>query len=131
MRHTLGLASALLVWSFGLPAAPAMAQSAAPPAAEAAGPVAATLPPAGEGRRLFLKLNCYGCHGMHAQGGMAPAVAGEQVGEVIHTGEDTGMPSFKRWATTTNIADINAYLNSIGTKNEPIFTHWWEPFPTQ
>lgn len=93
-----------------------------------------TLSPAGEGRRMFLKLNCYGCHGMAGGGGMGPNIVGAESGDVneaVTQGEDTGMPSFSAYFTSTDTANIAAYLRSIGTKTEPTFTHWWEAIPTQ
>ena len=93
-----------------------------------------TLPPAGEGRRDFLKLNCYGCHGNNAGGGMAINIQHAGAGDIrdaVLNGEDTGMPSFRKYVTTTDIANIAAYLKSIGTKNEPKFFDWWVPVPTK
>lgn len=93
-----------------------------------------TLTPAGEGRRNFLKMNCYGCHGMNGAGGMAINIQHAESGdlsEAINSGEDQGMPSFKKYFTATDITNMSAYLASIGTKNEPTFTHWWEAYPTQ
>ncbi|HZP88444.1 MAG TPA: cytochrome c [Burkholderiales bacterium] len=94
---------------------------------------AQTLSPAAEGRRAWLKYNCYGCHGMRAQGGMGPNIAHEadDVGEAVMSGEEGGMPSFRRIVTSTDIANLRAYLRSIGTTSEPKFTHWWEPVPTK
>jgi cytochrome c551 len=95
---------------------------------------AATLPPSGEGRRLFLKLNCYGCHGMRAAGGMGPNIVGAESGdvnEVVKGGSENGMPSFSTYVTSTDINNLTAYLQSIGTKTEPTFTHWWEAVPSQ
>ena len=93
-----------------------------------------TLPPAGEGRRVFLKFNCYGCHGLAAGGGMGPNIVGAEAGdisEVVMGGGENGMPSFSRWLKTTDVNNLAAYLNSIGTPSEPKWTHWWEPNPKQ
>ncbi len=93
---------------------------------------AATLSSAGEGRRVYLKLNCYGCHGMHGYGTMGPNIAGEgDVTEWIYAGGVQGMPSFRALMTSTDILNMNAYLKSIGTPVEPTFTHWWEAVPSQ
>jgi cytochrome c551 len=93
---------------------------------------AQALSPAGEGRRAWLKFNCYGCHGMRAQGGMGPDVQHEsgEVAEAIR-GEGGGMPSFTTLLTPTDITNLRAYLRSIGITSEPTFTHWWEPVPTR
>lgn len=102
---------------------------------------AQTLSPAGEGRRAWLKYNCYGCHGMRAQGGMGPNIQheGDDVGEAVLEGEDGGMPSFRPYltqhpdpaGTTGLINNLRAYLQSIGTANEPRFTHWWDQVPKE
>ena len=105
--------------------------------ATAAGPVAesgvaAPLPPAGEGRRAFLKFNCYSCHGMYAAGGMGPNIVHAErgdLGEAIKHGESGGMPGFGRLVKSVDIKNIGSYLNSIGTTNEPKFMDWWEPIP--
>lgn len=94
---------------------------------------AQTLSPAQEGRRAWLKYNCYGCHGMRAAGGMGPNVQheGGEVGEAVREGEEEGMPSYRRILTATEIANLRAYLNSIGKPGEPTFMHWWEPVPSK
>lgn len=93
---------------------------------------AAALSPAGEGRRLYLKLNCYGCHGMTAGGGMGPLIAHAERGdlrEAVLQGEDEGMPSFSAYLNDTDIANLGAYLRSIGTPSEPTFRDWWKKVP--
>jgi mono/diheme cytochrome c family protein len=87
---------------------------------------------AGEGRRLFLKLNCYGCHGMGAAGGMGPDIVGTELGDVtekVLQGDGGGMPSYRSYVTTLDLNNIAAYLASIGTINEPKFKDWWVPVP--
>jgi len=94
--------------------------------------VAATLPPAGEGRRLYLALNCYGCHGMFATGAMGPNIVHAETGdltEAVLEGEDAGMPSFRAYLTATDISNLAAYLQSIGGPNEPTFMDWWVAVP--
>ena len=93
---------------------------------------AAPLSPAGEGRRAYLKYNCYGCHGPRAAGGMGPNIQHAEAGdlsEAVLEGEDGGMPSFRRIVTATDIANLGAYLRSIGTTSEPTFNDWWLPVP--
>jgi mono/diheme cytochrome c family protein len=90
------------------------------------------LNPAGEGRRLWLELNCYSCHGMNAAGGMGPNIQhsdGGDVREAVLQGEEGGMPSFKKYAKTKDINNLIAYLKTIGTKNEPVWVDWWNPNP--
>lgn len=85
---------------------------------------------AGEGRRLWLKYNCYGCHGMRAEGGMAENVQGEGAG-IAREGSSEGMPSYAKYLTERDVKNLEAYLRSIGTTGEPTFTHWWEPIPSR
>ena len=103
------------------------------PAATAAGTApSAALPPAGEGRRLFLALNCFSCHGMYAGGAMAPNIVGAERGDVseaVLQGEDGGMPSFRAYVDGTDIDNLTAYLQSIGGPNEPVFMDWWKRIP--
>lgn len=94
---------------------------------------AAFLSPAGEGRRAWLKYNCYGCHGMRAAGGMGPDVAheGGEVSEAVREGEDEGMPAYGTLLNATELSNLRAYLQSIGTTAEPTFNDWWVPVPTK
>jgi mono/diheme cytochrome c family protein len=93
---------------------------------------------AAEGRKLWLRLNCAGCHGAHDEGGMAPSIrdkAGSVSGAVL-SGRTAGMPSYKGRVTTTDINRLVAYLRSLCNPDptctgEPRFTHWWESPPTQ
>jgi cytochrome c551 len=126
-----GLASVAAVSA--LAADPRAAAAAAPTAAATAAP---TLSPAGEGRRLYVKLNCSGCHGARAGGGgMGPKIAGQEAHDVfekMQKGESGGMPAYPaEYVTTTNAAYLGAYLRSIGTPSEPKFVDWWVPFPTK
>ena len=92
--------------------------------------------PAGEGRRLYVKLNCSGCHGARAAGGgMGPNIVGKEAHDVfekMQKGESAGMPAYPaEYVTTGNAAYLGAYLLSIGTPSEPKFVDWWVPFPTK
>jgi mono/diheme cytochrome c family protein len=92
------------------------------------------LNPAGEGRRIFLSHNCYGCHGGRGGGGMGPNLRGQglqkdDVNEAVH-GLPGGMPRF-RDLQDTDINNLAAYIQSLKTPAEPTFTHWWEPIPSQ
>jgi len=92
----------------------------------------ATLPSAGEGRRTYLKLNCYGCHGNFAGGGIGPGLAGVSRGEVafnVLNGNEGGMPSFADYVDDTDIDNLTNYFAGIGTKNEWVFMDWWKKFP--
>lgn len=89
---------------------------------------------AGEGRRAFLRMNCYSCHGMGAHGGsMGPSLVGEadETSEAVLQGEGEGMPSFKKNLCPGDIANLKAYLQLLGTGTEPTFVRWWEPNPSR
>ena len=93
---------------------------------------AQTLTSAGEGRRLYLKWNCYGCHGQRGYGTMGPNIAGQgNIIEAVRGGAPDGMPSYAAILSVRDILNISAYLTSIGTPSEPTFLHWWEPTPSQ
>ena len=87
---------------------------------------------AGEGRRLFLKLNCYGCHGMFAGGAIGPNIVGAShlaVQTNVLNGNSGGMPSFQKYVDATDIDNLTNYLASIGTVDEPKFMDWWKKNP--
>jgi len=88
------------------------------------------------GRKLFLKLNCYICHGGRGGGGMCPSLRNDppdesDVEHAVLEGTSSGMPSFRRFVTSRDVADLAAYIQSLRTDREPTFTHWWEAVPTQ
>ncbi len=108
----------------------------------AAGSLAATLAPAvghaqlnaaGEGRRAWLRLNCYGCHGNNASGGMGPNIQHSEFGDVSEAmagdAREGGMRSFTGIAQSNDASNIAAYLATIGTAQEPKFFDWWKPKP--
>ncbi len=84
-----------------------------------------------EGRRAFMRMNCYSCHGMGGHGGgMGPSLIGVEAGEVgeaVLNGEDGGMPSFRNNLCPNDVAHLTAYLQLLGTGTEPTFVNWWEP----
>ena len=88
-----------------------------------------------EGRRIFMRENCYVCHGGFAGGGMCPSLRhsrpdDDDVREVVRNGTRNGMPPFPE-LTEVDIQNLCAYFQSLRTPEEPTFTHWWEPVPTQ
>lgn len=111
------------------------AQAADPPLWGNMAPIAkpANLGPVGNGRRVWLKLNCGGCHGDNASGGMGPNIQHAEAGDVAEAlqgdAAEGGMRSFAAYATTTDAMNIAAYLNSIGTPSEPKWVDWWNPLP--
>jgi cytochrome c551 len=93
------------------------------------------LNPAGEGRRLFLRENCYGCHGGHGGGGMGPNFRDDRptkddVKNAVEHGLPGGMPKFEQ-LEDIDIQNLNAYIQSLRTPQEPVFWRWWEPVPSQ
>jgi mono/diheme cytochrome c family protein len=86
------------------------------------------------GRRLFLALNCYSCHGLAAGGAIGPNIVGASRDAVefnVLNGNAGGMPSFALYVTETDITHITNYLDSIGTPDEPTFVDWWRKNPTK
>jgi mono/diheme cytochrome c family protein len=84
------------------------------------------------GRKVFLRENCYICHGGRGGGGMCPSLRGREVDDgVIQDGTGSGMPSFAGRVTDQEVQDLVAYIASMRTANEPTFTHWWEAVPSQ
>jgi cytochrome c oxidase cbb3-type subunit 3 len=85
------------------------------------------------GRRLFLRENCYGCHGGRGGGGMCLSLRRDRPDnrEAIRDGTPNGMPAFGQRLTAQEIDDLVAYILTLRTNAEPTFTHWWEPVPTR
>ena len=88
-----------------------------------------------EGRRIFVRENCYSCHGGFAGGGFCPSLREDRpdesdVEKVVREGTETGMPRFPQ-LRERDIVNLCAYFQSLRTRREPTFTHWWEPVPTQ
>jgi mono/diheme cytochrome c family protein len=88
-----------------------------------------------EGRRIFMRENCYVCHGGFAGGGMCPTLREDppdqsDVEKVVEEGTENGMPPFPH-LTEEDIENLCAYFQTLRTRREPTFTHWWEPIPTQ
>ena len=125
----------LIIGALCAPGALHPAQAADPPLWGSMAPIAkpANLGPIGNGRRVWLKLNCGGCHGDNASGGMGPNIQGAEAGDVSEAmqGDATegGMRSFAAYATTADAMNIAAYLRSIGTPSEPKWADWWNPVP--
>ena len=94
-----------------------------PDATQAASETAAV-----QGRRAYLRLNCYGCHGDYAQGNtMGPNVQGNggDVAEAVNG--DGGMPSFTKVLCPNDVANLTAYLNGVKalqTNGTPQLLDW-------
>ncbi|MGJ0485337.1 MAG: c-type cytochrome [Methylomicrobium sp.] len=111
-------------------------------AAQAADPIQTTTPhciaptmdATGEGRRTYMRLNCYSCHGSNGHGAsMGPSLVGEadEVREAVMNGEGEGMPSFKNNLCPNDLANLTAYVQLLGTGTEPDFLNWWESKPSR
>ena len=82
----------------------------------------------GEGRQLFVRFNCSGCHGGRGGGGMAPSLRDigwlygsrdDQVFSSIAEGRAHGMPSWQTTLTADQSWKLVAYIKSMRTGNEP------------
>lgn len=88
-----------------------------------------------EGRRIYMRENCYICHGGYAGGGMCPSLREdppdyEKTRECVRNGTPNGMPRFPE-LTDQDIRNVATYFQTLRTCREPTFTHWWEPVPTR
>lgn len=81
-----------------------------------------------EGRRLFVLMNCSGCHGGRAGGGMGPSLRdeiwlyGESEGQIfdsIAQGRNFGMPAWGTQLPEPEIWKLVAYIQSLRTPQEP------------
>lgn len=81
-----------------------------------------------EGRRAFVRLNCYSCHGMGGHGAsMGPSLVGKaNEADVVMEGDGHGMPGYPNNLCSNDVRNIRAYLTLLGTGTEPSFTHWWD-----
>jgi cytochrome c oxidase cbb3-type subunit 3 len=82
----------------------------------------------GEGRQLFVRFNCSGCHGGRAGGGMGPSLRDvdwiygnrdAQLFSSISEGRAHGMPSWQPRLTGDQIWKLVTYIKSLRTQNEP------------
>ena len=82
-----------------------------------------------QGRELFVAMNCAGCHGGHAGGGMGPDLRPDHIfkfGDTpadlfdsISQGRGMGMPSWGMKLPPDVIWKLVAYIQSLGTPQEP------------
>lgn len=124
---------------------PAAAAMAAPPASVAVGPVPGSTPATAqrealanpfvddaraleEGRRLFVAMNCSGCHGGRGGGGMGPSLRDElwiygnddaRIFDSIAAGRANGMPAWGSRLPSQEIWKMVAYIQSMRTEREP------------
>ncbi len=80
-----------------------------------------------DGRRLFLAMNCYGCHGGHAGGGMGPSLrdntwiygaSPQEVFSTIAEGRANGMPAWGTKMSDDQIWKLVTYIESLSTPDE-------------
>lgn len=76
-----------------------------------------------EGRALYLKMNCAGCHGYDAKGNMGPDLtdkywryggAPASIYKSIYDGRPKGMPAWGKAMPPAEIWKIVAYIQSLG-----------------
>jgi cytochrome c oxidase cbb3-type subunit III len=81
-----------------------------------------------EGRQLFVRFNCSGCHGGRAGGGMGPSlrdvdwIYGQRDAQLfssIAEGRAHGMPSWQPRMTADQIWKLVTYIKVLRTRNEP------------
>ncbi len=98
------------------------------PAAPMASPVSADAATRMEGRQLFTRYNCAGCHGEHAGGGMGPSLrdsawihGGEpaQIFASIAEGRPHGMPAWGTKLPEQQVWTLVTYIQSLRTRGEP------------
>jgi cytochrome c oxidase cbb3-type subunit III len=135
------LAGGLLTMGCGRPSNDLAAASAPPPMRTPVGPIPGpdqTLPrpnnpyannrqAMGEGRQLFVRFNCSGCHGGRAGGGMGPSLrdvdwiygaTDAQVFSSIAEGRAHGMPAWGSKLNDDQLWKLVAYLKTLRTANE-------------
>jgi mono/diheme cytochrome c family protein len=85
-----------------------------------------------EGRKLFKNMNCAGCHGDHAGGGMGPSLRDslwyyggkpENIFASITEGRKYGMPAWGSKLPAEQIWKIVTYIGSLRTAQEPEAPH--------
>lgn len=96
--------------------------------AAAANPYANDLEAIEQGRILFRRFNCSGCHGDHAGGGMGPSLrdvdwrygdSDAHIYDSIAEGRSQGMPAWGTKLPENQIWELTAYVKSLRTPMEP------------
>jgi cytochrome c oxidase cbb3-type subunit 3 len=81
-----------------------------------------------QGRKLFVDMNCSGCHGDHGGGGMGPSLRDEtwlyggedaRVFSSIAEGRSNGMPSWGSKLPENQVWQLALYVKSLRTPQEP------------
>jgi len=106
-----------------LPLGDVAGQSAAIVTADVANPATSDPNAVGEGHKLFISMNCAGCHGYDAKGGMGPNLTDTywryggtpaQIYQSISAGRPQGMPSWGKKLPAQSIWQLTAYIQSLG-----------------
>ena len=81
-----------------------------------------------QGRQLFVQMNCSGCHGGRAGGGMGPSlrdpdwIYGNSPSDIFSSivqGRAHGMPAWGLRLPSDEIWKLVSYIQSLGTPQEP------------
>lgn len=88
---------------------------------------------ASQGRILFLKNNCFGCHGGLAGGGMGPSLrdtvwkfggTDSAIYSSIHDGRPMGMPTWGKTLSPDEIRTLVVYIQSLRSPAESKLFFW-------
>jgi cytochrome c oxidase cbb3-type subunit 3 len=106
-----------------LPLGDVAGQSASTSPAEVSNPESSDPNAVAEGHKVFISMNCAGCHGYDAKGNMGPNLTDTywryggtpaQIYQSITSGRPKGMPSWGRKLPAREIWQLTAYLQSLG-----------------
>jgi cytochrome c oxidase cbb3-type subunit 3 len=106
-----------------LPLGDVAGQSAATVSADTPNPESSDPNAVAEGHKLFISMNCAGCHWYDAKGGMRPNLTDTywryggtpaQIYQSIAAGRPKGMPSWGKKLPAREIWQLTAYLQSLG-----------------
>ncbi len=106
-----------------LPLGDVAGRAAATPAALVADPLTGNAGAIAEGHRLFIVMNCAGCHGYDARGNMGPDLTdtywryggtASAIYKSIYEGRPKGMPAWGRAVPAEDIWKIVAWLETLG-----------------
>ena len=95
----------------------------APPSVATPNPLADDQTAIAEGHKLFMSMNCAGCHGYDAKGGMGPNLTDsywryggtpERLYQTIVDGRPQGMPAWGVTLPRREIWQLVAYIQSLG-----------------
>jgi len=88
------------------------------------------------GRAIFVRDNCASCHGQFGQGAMGPNLRNNQpnddeIRNAVLNGMPTGMPPFRGLLDDRDVEHLIAYIDSMRSDEEPIFSNWWDFIPSR